>query len=86
MLYRVGSAADAIEVRGCTDSRIADAANKKVATQRALNARTMLVDMGIDADKIRTRISPSGNFVAPTNTESGRAKNRRVDILFYANI
>ena len=83
MLYKLGSVADAIEIRGCTDSPIADAANKKVASLRAINARTMLEDMGIDADKIRTRISPSGNFVAPSNTESGRAQNRRVDILFF---
>lgn len=86
MLYKLGSVAGAIEIRGNTDSHVADAANKKVALQRALNARTLLVDLGIDAGKIRTRFSPSGNFASPNDTESGRSKNRRVDIMFFAKV
>lgn len=84
MLVKLGNEAKTIEIYGNTDSHVADTPNKKVAARRALNARTLLLDLGINAEKIQLRFSPSGNFASPNDTESGRAKNRRVDILFFA--
>lgn len=72
-----------IEIQGATDSYVADAPNQRVAYGRAYHARQLLVNAGVDAAKIRTRVFPAGHFVVPNDTPQGRAQNRRVHILFF---
>lgn len=72
--------AEAIEVRGHTDSNVVNAADMRVAMDRAEKARTWLIRNGADASKIRTKHFPAGSFLADNRTPQGRSMNRRVEI------
>jgi outer membrane protein OmpA-like peptidoglycan-associated protein len=73
-------AASLINVRGRTDSYVADAPNYRIALARALAARDWLTKRGVDASKIRVFSLPAGAFIADNHTEAGRRQNRRVEI------
>lgn len=79
-LLPAARAARLINVRGRTDSAVADEANERIARARAEAARAFLIANGVEASRIRTYAQAAGGFVAPNNTEEGRAKNRRVEI------
>lgn len=74
--------AQAVNVRGHTDARIAGPADAKIALGRALSARKFLVDNGIDGKKINVFSTAAGDFTAPNLTNEGRAVNRRVEVEF----
>lgn len=82
VLIASGKAADRVNVRGRTDSRIAGSLDAKIALGRAMAARKFLVDHGVSADKIRVFSQADGDFAAPNVTKEGRALNRRVEIEF----
>lgn len=65
--------AQAINVRGRTDARIAGPADAKIALDRALSARKFLVNNGIDGKKIKVFSTAAGDFTAPNLTDEGRA-------------
>lgn len=70
-----------LSVEGHTDNVGTPASNKTLSEQRAKSVVTAIVDQGINAD----RLSPSGygqdKPVGDNNTEEGRAKNRRVELV-----
>lgn len=72
--------ADRIEVRGRTDSSTVNPIDRLIAVERAIKARTWLVNNGAQAEKIRTTYLSAGQFIANNQTEEGRALNRRVEI------
>jgi flagellar motor protein MotB len=82
-LVQLATNAANIEIHGATDSYVADGPNQRVAYGRAHHARQLLVNAGVDAAKIRTRVFPAGHFVIPNDTAYGRAQNRRVHIFFF---
>lgn len=82
VLIASGKAADRVNVRGRTDSRVAGPLDAKMALGRAMAARKFLVDHGVSADKIRVFSQADGDFAAPNVTKEGRALNRRVEIEF----
>lgn len=69
-----------INLRGRTDSTVADETNTRIAMARAEATRQFLIANGVEAGRIRVYALAAGGFIAPNNTEEGRAKNRRVDI------
>lgn len=79
-LVPAAKAAERINVRGRTDSRVAGDADPKIALGRALAARQFLMDRGVDGAKIKVFALPAGDFIAPSGTAEGRALNRRVEI------
>lgn len=79
-LLKDATAAQAINVRGRTDSENADAANIRIAAARAQAARDFLVTHGVASQKIRVYSLGSGAFIADNSTEAGRRANRRVEI------
>lgn len=79
-LREAARAADTIQVRGRTDSARPNTVNRKIAAQRALNAKCWLISNGISPDKITVWYSSSGLFIADNSTGEGRALNRRVEI------
>jgi len=79
-LLKEASSALSINVRGRTDSEVADAVNTRIAAARARAARDYLVDHGIAAQKIRVFSLGGGAFIADNRTEAGRTANRRVEI------
>lgn len=74
--------AEAINIKGFTDARVAGPADPRIAHSRAQGAKDYLLAEGVSAAKITVASRPNGGFVADNNTVSGRAKNRRVEIEF----
>ena len=81
LLLSVAKTADAVKVRGRTDSVVAGPADARIAKARAMSAQSYLVAHGISPTKIQTSWLPAGDFIAP-NTAEGKALNRRVEIEF----
>lgn len=79
-LIATAKAAKSINLRGRTDSAVADAPNRRVAAGRATAARAFLVQNGVDPAKIHVSSLAAGDFVANNKSDVGRAKNRRVEI------
>lgn len=80
VLVPAAKAADRINVRGRTDSRLPGSDDPKIAMGRALAARKFLVEQGVSPEKIKVFASASGDFAAPGTDVEGRAINRRVEI------
>ena len=72
--------ARAVEVRGMTDSPVANPIDRLIAMERAEKARNWLIQNGVDSAKIRIKYFSAGNFLSENRTEEGRALNRRVEV------
>jgi outer membrane protein OmpA-like peptidoglycan-associated protein len=79
-LVPAAKAAQSINLRGRTDARIPGRDDPGIALGRALAVRHYLVDHGVDDGKIKVFARAAGDFLAPSNTDVGRALNRRVEI------
>lgn len=84
VLVPAAQRAERVNLRGRTDSLIADAANARVALGRAMAARSYLIQHGVEAKKIRMFSRAAGDFRADNTTDEGRAANRRVEIELIA--
>jgi outer membrane protein OmpA-like peptidoglycan-associated protein len=74
-----------IRVEGHTDSRGDAEANLKLSEQRAQAVVDALVSMGVDKSRI-TAMGMGEDFPIDSNeTEEGRARNRRVDVILLDN-
>src|SRR5271154_1041222 len=73
--------ADEIQIRGGTDNSGPVAVNDLLARDRAMSMRRLLVEGGIAADKLHMN-SSQAEYIASNSTVTGRAQNRRVDVLF----
>jgi len=69
-----------IEIRGRTDAESDNPIDRRIALERALNARLFLVKNGIPPTKIRVASMAAGGYIADNSTMEGRARNRRVEI------
>jgi outer membrane protein OmpA-like peptidoglycan-associated protein/uncharacterized protein YegP (UPF0339 family) len=64
-----------------TDAKGSVAYNEDLSKRRAKNAKAVLVEMGIDADRIKTSASGKGDpFAKNTEDDTGRRFNRRVEL------
>jgi outer membrane protein OmpA-like peptidoglycan-associated protein len=70
-----------LQVVGHTDSMGKDAHNKDLSNRRAASVIRSLTKAGIDARRFTSRGAGASEPVAPNNTEEGRAKNRRVELV-----
>ncbi len=70
-----------VRVVGHTDSTGSDAVNEPLSLERAQSVRDYLVARGIAAQRIETVGQGERAPVADNGTETGRAQNRRVEIL-----
>jgi len=74
-----------IRVEGHTDSRGDAEANLKLSEQRAQAVVDALISMGVDKERI-TAMGMGEDFPIDSNeTEEGRARNRRVDVILLDN-
>jgi outer membrane protein OmpA-like peptidoglycan-associated protein len=74
-----------IRVEGHTDSRGDSAANLLLSEQRAAAVRESLIKLGVSPDRI-TAMGMGEDFpIASNDTEEGRARNRRVDVILLDN-
>ena len=60
--------------------------NKALAQQRAQAVLSYLIELGFDKDRASTKASPLCCYIAPNNTDAGRALNRRTEILIFSSI
>jgi OOP family OmpA-OmpF porin len=72
-----------LEINGYTDNIGTEAANRKLSQKRADRVRGYLVSLGIDAERIKAFGRGETNFIASNQVAEGRAKNRRIEIVFY---
>jgi len=70
-----------IKVVGHTDNRGGDAYNMRLSRDRAQSVRNRLVAGGVKGSRVETDGKGPTEPIASNDTEEGRAKNRRVEIL-----
>ncbi len=74
-----------IRVEGHTDSSGDAAANLLLSEKRAQAVRDSLISLGVDAERV-TAMGMGEDFpIASNDTEEGRARNRRVDVILLDN-
>ena len=74
--------AQEIRIAGYTDNIGPDTVNAKLAQSRAEAIRTLMLKRGVPPERIVVTWSASGREIADNSTETGRAMNRRVEVLF----
>ena len=72
-----------MEINGYTDNIGTDIANKNLSEKRARRVRDYLVSQGIEEGRIKAFGKGESNFVASNQSAAGRAKNRRIEIIFF---
>ncbi len=72
-----------LEINGFTDDIGVDGANQKLSEKRANRIRDYLVVYGVLGERITTVGRGETNFLASNQTAEGRAKNRRIEIIFH---
>lgn len=70
-----------VEIAGHTDSRGSDSYNQKLSERRAKVVYDYLVSKGIAANRMTWNGYGEANPVAPNDTDEGRAKNRRTEMI-----
>ncbi|NNE43565.1 MAG: OmpA family protein, partial [Gemmatimonadetes bacterium] len=69
-----------VEVGGHTDSQGSDAYNRKLSARRAASVRDYLVSRGVAAEQLTSAGYGETQPIADNTTDTGRAKNRRVEL------
>lgn len=72
-------------VEGHTDAKGSEDYNQKLSRQRAQSVADYLSNQGVSRSRLVTRGYGENQPVATNETESGRQKNRRVEVAIYAN-
>jgi OmpA-OmpF porin, OOP family len=72
-----------IRVEGHTDAKGTDEANLKLSAERASAVREYIVAAGIESSRLTARGLGETQPVATNDTEEGRLKNRRIEIIIY---
>ncbi len=71
-----------LDISGYTDNIGTTLANRTLSEKRARRVRDFLVTQGISTDRIKAFGRGESNFVASNQNAKGRAKNRRIEIIF----
>lgn len=71
-----------VRVEGYTDTTGTEEYNQQLSEERARAVKQALVDQGIAADRIETKGFGEAYPVASNEDAAGRARNRRVEIVF----
>ncbi|MCK5126652.1 MAG: OmpA family protein [candidate division Zixibacteria bacterium] len=70
------------KINGYTDNIGPAEANQTVSVRRANRMRDWLITQGISADRMTTAGRGETKFIASNQTSAGRAKNRRLELIF----
>ena len=70
-----------VKLEGSTDNIGTEESNQKISIGRAEEVKNYLVDHGVDQDEISTFGTGDSNPIASNDTEQGRMKNRRIDLV-----
>lgn len=82
ILRLAARSAKSITLRGRTDNVGSQAVNLQIARARTKAARALLARFGVPAERIRIDAQPMADYLADNTTEAGRARNRRVEMVF----
>lgn len=74
-----------IMIVGHTDNTGTADHNMELSVRRAEAVRSYLVDYGVSGSRLTTQGKGENEPIADNNTETGRAQNRRVEIVIIAN-
>lgn len=74
-----------ILIEGHTDSSGEDAYNMTLSNERADNVKDYLKTKGVKSGRIETKGYGESQPLESNDSETGRAKNRRVEVAIYAN-
>ncbi len=69
-----------VEIGGHTDARGSDSYNLELSQRRAEAVRVYLVERGVAAERLTARGYGESNPIASNGTDTGREKNRRVEL------
>lgn len=72
-----------LDINGYTDNVGTDVANRELSQKRADRVKGLLTAMGVAPERMKTYGRGETNFVASNQTADGRARNRRIEIVFY---
>lgn len=72
-----------IEINGYTDNIGLASANRKLSEKRANRVRDFLASQGVAKERMKVFGRGETNFIASNETAAGRARNRRVELIFY---
>jgi outer membrane protein OmpA-like peptidoglycan-associated protein len=72
-----------LDIIGYTDNIGTSLANKGLSEKRANRVKGILEVKGVASDRIKVFGRGETNFVASNQTAEGRARNRRIEIVFY---
>jgi outer membrane protein OmpA-like peptidoglycan-associated protein len=72
-----------LDINGYTDNIGTTRANEQLSEKRAARIRDFLVTQGIAAERMKVFGLGETNFIASNQTSDGRAKNRRIEIVFH---
>jgi outer membrane protein OmpA-like peptidoglycan-associated protein len=75
-----------IHVRGRTDGAVDSPGESRIARERALAVKALLVQAGVDPARIRATYQPTGDPVADNATAAGQGRNRRVEVEIYRSL
>lgn len=74
-----------LTIQGHTDSKGDDNYNRQLSAQRADAVRDYLIANGVKGGRLNTVAYGESEPIASNDTEAGRAKNRRVEVIILAN-
>lgn len=74
-----------VAITGYTDNTGSYAVNEKLSDQRANSVRNYLITCGVPSTRLTAKGIPMADYIASNDTPEGRALNRRVEIMVYAN-
>lgn len=72
-----------LEIVGYTDNVGSSTANQQLSEKRAQRVMGFLESLGVERSRMKALGLGETNFVASNQTAEGRARNRRVEIVFY---
>jgi len=70
-----------VSIEGHTDSKGSSGYNKKLSIRRARSVRDYLIQQGVDPSKISTQGLGESSSVESNQTDAGRLKNRRAELI-----
>lgn len=72
-------------ITGHTDSDASDSYNQTLSQKRAESVRQYLIKKGLAGNRLKTKGMGESQPISPNTSESGKAKNRRVEFEFERN-
>jgi outer membrane protein OmpA-like peptidoglycan-associated protein len=78
---RANAQIEKLEINGHADITGTDEFNRKLSDQRARQVRKFLINHGVDSDRLVAEGFGDNAPIASNESESGRAKNRRVEFV-----